>query len=156
MPAIRGLLYSIFRGSIEDMEDAEQEILFALYANIGKYRFESSFRTFLFRFARNKAIDLLRGKKREKKKEREVRSSFSNEAGEDPDTRMIETQKKELLLAALCRLDESERSLIVMKEQGGCSVEELARVFGIPAGTVKSRLHGIRKKLYLMVKEGMQ
>jgi RNA polymerase sigma-70 factor (ECF subfamily) len=153
VPAIRGLLYSILKGRTEDMEDAEQEILFALYRNLAKFRFESSFRSFLFRFARNKAIDLLRGNRREKKKAEAVKSAFSPEPETDTTEGLIANERIGQLTKALGRLDEQERSLVIMKEQGGCSIEELARVFGIPEGTVKSRLYNIRKKLFLAMKE---
>jgi RNA polymerase sigma-70 factor (ECF subfamily) len=156
VPAIRGLLYSIFKGNLEDVEDAEQEILLSLFTNLGKFRFRSSFRTFLFRFARNKAIDMLRRTKREKIKIEALQSLHENEVEQDPIGGMIDNQNKKLLFRALGSLPEDQRSLIVMKETGQCSVEDCARVFGIPVGTVKSRLHSIRRKLYLIIKEEMR
>jgi RNA polymerase sigma-70 factor, ECF subfamily len=153
MPAIRGLLYSIFRGNVEDMEDAEQEILLSLFAKLEKFKFKSSFRTFLFRFARNKAIDMLRKKRSEKGKTEMLKSVAAEMKASDPIENLIRDQHKELVARAIASLEEKDRSLIIMRETGLCSIEECARVFGIPEGTVKSRLHAIRKKLYGILKE---
>ena len=63
---MRRLLFGLFRGHREDMEDAEQEILLALYRSLSGFRFESGFKTYLYRFTRNKAIDIIRKKKRDR------------------------------------------------------------------------------------------
>jgi len=52
---------------------------------------------------------------------------------------------------ALASLHEDSRSVVLLADVEGFSVEEIAQVMGIPAGTVKSKLwrahQGLRKKL---------
>ena len=60
LPRVRRLLAALFNGSPEDMADAEQEILVGLWVGLDRFRFTASFRTWLYRYCRNKAIDLLR------------------------------------------------------------------------------------------------
>ena len=45
---------------------------------------------------------------------------------------------------ALARLPVSQRAVLVLRTQEGLSEQEIATVLGIPAGTVKSRLHRAR------------
>jgi len=45
---------------------------------------------------------------------------------------------------ALARLPVSQRAVLVLRTQEGLSEQEIAAVLGIPAGTVKSRLHRAR------------
>ena len=152
-PAIRRLLAGLFNGAAEDMEDAEQEILAALYVGIARFRFQSSFRTFLYRLCRNTAIDMLRSKRRERRRveaagrEALVRSAASREAVFDPDEGLVREASRGALRRALASLGPDERLLVVLKESEGLSVEEIARVLSIPQGTVKSRLHRSREKL---------
>ena len=68
LPRIRRLLAALLNGSAEDMADAEQEILVGLWVGLDRFRFASSFRTFLYRFCRNKAIDLLRREGRHRRR----------------------------------------------------------------------------------------
>ena len=48
-PMIRRLLYTLFDGQREEMEDAEQEIILCLFQRLEDFRFRSSFRTYLYR-----------------------------------------------------------------------------------------------------------
>lgn len=153
LPVIRRLLAGLFNGVAEDMEDAEQEILAALYVGISGFRFQSSFRTFLYRLCRNTAIDMLRSKVRERKRvqaagrEALALSANSPEAVFDPDHSLMREESRNALRRALASLGPDERLLVVLKESEGMSVEEIAHALSIPAGTVKSRLHRSREKL---------
>ena len=64
---MRRLLFTLFNGNRDDMEDAEQEILLSLFQSLSRFKGRSSFKTYLYRFCRNKAIDILRKNKRERK-----------------------------------------------------------------------------------------
>jgi RNA polymerase sigma-70 factor (ECF subfamily) len=52
-----------------------------------------------------------------------------------------------MLSRALAILDEETRSLLWLKEGEGLEVKELSRIFGLPEGTVKSRLSRGREKM---------
>lgn len=45
---------------------------------------------------------------------------------------------------ALARLPPSQRAVLVLRTREGLSEQEIATILGIPAGTVKSRLHRAR------------
>lgn len=54
---------------------------------------------------------------------------------------------KDHLDLALQQLDEDRRSLFLLRYQQDLSISELSRVFDVPEGTIKSRLHQIRNFL---------
>ena len=54
---------------------------------------------------------------------------------------------------ALAGLDVAHRAVIVHAYYGGASIAEVARRLGIPAGTVKSRLHYGLRALRLALQE---
>jgi RNA polymerase sigma-70 factor (ECF subfamily) len=54
---------------------------------------------------------------------------------------------------ALAELDETSRSVVVMRELSGMSYEEIADVLEIPLPTVKTRLFRARRLLQVSMKE---
>ena len=59
----------------------------------------------------------------------------------DPDDRVA------VLSEALQRLSGEARAVVSLKYLEGFDVEEIARILGVPEGTVKSRLHHARDRL---------
>ena len=147
LTSLRRLLYVLFKGNRHDMEDAEQEILLALYQNIRNFRFQSSFATFFYRFSRNKSIDLLRQKAKERQRSEQANISIVNKTQEDPEDEFIKKQESAILRAAFNRLKERERLLLLMRYVEELSITEISDITGLRSGTVKSGLHRSRKKL---------
>jgi RNA polymerase sigma-70 factor (ECF subfamily) len=143
------MLWAVFNGSVEDVKDAEQEILTALFIGLGSFRSASSFGTYFYRFCRNKAVDLLRRKKREA---RVLRAAVRHAAvqpwsGGDPEEGLLAEERRKCVWRALGRLSEDERLLLAMREGEGMGVGEIAGLLGMRPGTVKSRLFRAREKL---------
>ena len=51
------------------------------------------------------------------------------------------------LHAALAKLSEEHRQVLMLREFEGMAYEEMAEVLGVPRGTVESRLHRARNEL---------
>jgi len=154
LPRVRRLLAALFNGSAEDMADAEQEILAGLWIGLDRFRFDSSFRTYLYRFCRNKAIDLLRREGRHRRRVEAVRREAATAAPADPREGLDREERRLLVRRALGALAPDERVLVVMKDVEEMSVEEISAAMSLPAGTVKSRLHRVRGKLARRLGEG--
>jgi len=153
LDGLRRLLFVLLRGCREDMEDAEQEILLALFLGLKRFRFQSSFKTYFTSLARNRAIDLLRKKKSRAGKMALCRLESLKAEGSQPEELFIRQARREALLGALLGLEERERLLVLMKEVEGLSIRSIAAALRIPEGTVKSRLHRCREKLGRMLPE---
>jgi RNA polymerase sigma-70 factor (ECF subfamily) len=151
---LRRLLRSLLRGSREDLEDAEQEIFTELFLHLASFRFRSSFRTYFYRLARNRAIDFLR--RRQSRRSRLLRlqeAPVPPAPQPGPEEALLAREAGARLLSALFTLKEEERLLIVMKDSEDMPLSEIAAVTGVPEGTVKSRLHRARAKLVKSLQE---
>ncbi len=147
-PFIRKVIFAVFGGWPEEAEEAEQEVFIDLSENLHRFRGDSSFSTYLYRLAKNRAIDGLR-------KIRRGRSRFVTlpeiSGGEDPLDISIRNEDRRFLYAVLGQLKDEERMLILLKDIEGFSLEQITEMTGFPPGTVKSRLHRGRNR---MIKAG--
>jgi len=147
------MLSAMFRGNVPDIQDAEQEVFAALYASIGRFRFDSSLATFVYRLSRNTAIDSLRQKTRERRRILAVGRAAAGGHGPaadrvvDPDEELARGERRRRVGDALGRLSADERLLVLMKDCEDMGCAEIAAFFRLPEGTVKSRLHRTREKL---------
>ena len=64
-----------------------------------------------------------------------------------PDAGVAREQLRQLLERAVAGLPLSFRSVFVLREIEGLSVDEAAEALGIPPATVKTRLHRARQRL---------
>lgn len=141
-------------GNPSDAEDAAQEAFIKAWNSLRAFRGDSRFSVWLYRLTNNVCIDMLRRQKRRAT----VPLSQEDDEGEEieisiPDERFLpeeEAERRELrreVREALAALPEEWRSILVMRELGGLSYEELAEQLQLQTGTVKSRLSRARKKL---------
>ena len=154
LPSIRRLLYTLFNGQREDMEDAEQEIILSLFQALKNFQFRSSFRTYFYRLARNRGIDCLRRKRSRERAMARARPGLWNSEPADPEQQALRREEVQTLLGVLQTLRPGDRHLILMKDVEGFSIEEIADILAIPSGTVKSRLHRARGKLLRVARSG--
>ena len=154
LPSIRRLLYTLFNGQREEMEDAEQEIILSLFQGLKDFQFRSSFRTYFYRLARNRGIDCLRRKRSRERTLARVRLGLWNSEPEGPEQQALRREEIDTLLGVFQTLPSKDRQLILMKDVDGFSIEEIADILGVPPGTVKSRLHRAREKLHRTARRG--
>lgn len=155
LPSIRRMLYTLFNGQREDMEDAEQEIILSLYRGLRDFRFHSSFRTYLYRLARNRGIDCLRRKVSRKRMRSRLRLQLQNQEPVDPEQQALRRIQADTVLRAVQTLPLIDRQLIVMKDVDGFSLEQIAEIMEAPLGTIKSRLHRARNRLVNRLRGGL-
>ena len=144
-------------GNEDDALDAAQETFLRAYASLQSFRGESRFSTWICRLASNQCIDFLRARGRRINVVSLTSADPEEETGfqeiEIPDERFSPgnvLEKKELreaLSRGLQELPEEYRRILVLRELGGLSYEELEAELRLEAGTVKSRLSRARKKL---------
>lgn len=151
LPWLRRLLFSIFNGNTADMEDALQEILCGILHDLRRYRFQSAFKTFFYRYAKNKAVDLLRRMRRGKIRETAVVHGDGGVSRTTPEADFLRDETAQELKDALATLAKEDQTLLLMKDVEGFSFEEISAITGKKTGTLKSRLHRLRLKLFHML-----
>jgi RNA polymerase sigma-70 factor, ECF subfamily len=145
-------------GMVHNREDAlelTQETFVKAYENIGKFKGESSFYTWLYRIVVNLGIDFQRRERRHPTVAIEDRVSGSNdivdetlsEPAGDPFREVRAHEVGERVTQAINELTPDHKAVILLREVEGLSYEEISRVMQCSKGTVMSRLHYARKKL---------
>ena len=149
----QGVVMVVYRmcGDAGLAEDATQEAFIRAWVNLASYQPRSSLRNWLYRIAVNAALDILRRKPEESLEDEEVLMVTDRTPG--PETALIEKEQSAQLQQAMRSLPEAARSVIVLREYGGLSYQEIAAVLDIPIGTVMSRLNYARNRLREMLKE---
>ena len=130
------------------VDDAVQEACVRLIDALGLFRGQSSPATFMAAVARRAALDELRKGLRHgaRVKRAALLSDPPDHAGLDPAAEAERVAAYEGVMAVLCRLAEPDRSLLYLRDAEGMGVGELAVEFGLPEGTVKSKLARARAK----------
>ena len=147
------IIYGILRNH-NDAEDIAQQVFSKVYFSLKNFDFRSSLLTWVYKITVNECYDYLR-----KKKVRKL--VYESDFSEDDAMRMENTDiakdkttsvdttlaRRDYLAKLLTKLTEEERSLLLMKEVEGHSVEELADMTGINENTIKVKLFRARQKL---------
>jgi len=147
------IIYGILRNH-NDAEDIAQQVFAKAYFSIGRFDFRSSLLTWIYRITVNECYDYLR-KKRVRKlvyesdfsEEDARRLAHSAPARDTGPATDVTVAQRDLIRKLLARLPREERSLLLLKEVEGHSVEELAEMTGINENTVKVKLFRARQKL---------
>lgn len=150
---VRRLLVVMLPDSPEDREDVEQDILAALYLSLRRFRFRASFRTYLYRFCRNKAADFVRKRVRARRGEADLGVVEQAALVEDPGVAVARQETAQTVRDGLARLPEADRTILFLKESEELGLREIGRIMAIPIGTVKSRLSRARRRLAALLEE---
>ena len=138
----------------EDVEDIAQQVFLKAYFSLKRFDQRSAFSTWLYKITVNECWDLLRKKKvrplvfESELNEEQAHAYQSTEqsteyAGDVSD--QLETRQQ--LEQWLDCLEERDRTMLVLKEVQGFTVEEIAEIMGINGNTVKVRLFRARQKI---------
>jgi len=147
------IIYGILRNH-NDAEDIAQQVFAKIYFSIGNFDFRSSLLTWIYKITVNECYDYLR-KKRVRKlvyesdfSEDDALQMENSETAMDLGVPVDETlERRDLLLKLLSKVSEEDRTLMLLKEVEGHSVEELAQMTGMNENTIKVKLFRTRQKL---------
>jgi RNA polymerase sigma-70 factor, ECF subfamily len=151
---VHRLAFKVLRHE-EDAADALQDAFLSAYRNLGRFKGESTFSTWLYRIAMNAALMRLR-----KRREGMV-SLDQTSAGEDgvraplqiadwartPAEEMLNSELRDALRRAVDALPEDLAAVFLLREWEDKSNAEVAEILEISIPAVKSRLHRARVAL---------
>ena len=139
----------------EDANDLVQEAFIKAYKSIRSFKRQSSFYTWIYRIAVNCTLNHL---KRGKHRQCFSLDDIDNQIQNDPD--FVEllsyvtprrevglTELQEKLNAALQKLSEHHRAVVVLHDVQGLTHADIARTLRCSEGTVRSRLFYARRQL---------
>jgi RNA polymerase sigma factor (sigma-70 family) len=134
-------MYRISMSIINDDAEAEDIMQIAYlnaYRQLGNYRQESGFGTWLTRILINES--LLHKKRRTKKEKTLMETTFVDEHHETPLSGLMNKELKAILEKAVAGLPEKYRLVFVMREVQGMSTNETMDVLSLGESNVKARL----------------
>ena len=136
-------------GSAETTDDVLQTVWMKVLRGIRKLRRLDAFRVWLYRIARNEALQQLR------RKDSWVHLNESDAVGEledeaDGPFTVVDAKR---LHAALGRLKPPHREVLVLRFMEDLTYEQIAAIVGCAVGTVRSRIHYARRALRRVLKE---
>ncbi len=153
----QGRVFAVAGGILrnrEDVEDIAQQVFLKAYFSLKRFDQRSAFSTWLYKITVNECWDLLRKKKVRplvfeselNEEQAHAYQSTEEKAEYAPDvSEQLETRQQ--VGHWLDCLEERDRTMLVLKEVQGFTVEEIAEIMGINGNTVKVRLFRARQRI---------
>lgn len=151
-PIISRVTYRI-TGSVDVAEELAQEAFIRYYENMHKVPDARQAKYWLIRVSKNLALNYQKRKGRERKAferaYREPRPSIV-----DGETSVMREESFHAVQAALEKLPEKLKTVLVLKEYGNLSYNEIGATLGISEANVKVRVYRARERLSHYLNEG--
>lgn len=128
-------------GNTEDAMDATQNTFVRAYEHLDTFDASRRFFSWIYRIAVNESLNLRRA--------RRPGQSLGGVDRAEPATGdpVLRREQSELIDAALVRLPEEQRLVIVLRHFADMSYTEIGEAMNLPEKTVKSRLFEARQRL---------
>ena len=123
-------------------EDLAQDVFFKLYKHLEKFRFQSSFSTFLYRVNLNTVNSWLTRNKWKNL----LRLDQAPDRGER-DTRVEDEWHRKELWDEIARLPKKQRSVVMMRVSEELPYREISEITGMSEGSAKVNYHHALKTL---------
>jgi RNA polymerase sigma-70 factor, ECF subfamily len=131
-------------GEESSAEDALQETLLNIYRGISSFRGDSKVSTWISRIAINVCLGMLRKGKIRQCSELDDESLADLQAEStpfvDPLAQVSLAELRLLVREAFSRMSERQGVVVRLHDMEGNTIQEISKIIGCPAGTVKSRL----------------
>jgi RNA polymerase sigma-70 factor, ECF subfamily len=134
-------------GNPEDAKDATQEAFLRLHRSIAQIDSARSAGPWLCRVVVNACRDIGRDRQRSRLVPMEEWAAVTPECSASPESLASDRERERHLQLGLRQLPEKERAALLLREMEGLSTEEVARVLGSSAATVRSQICMARLKL---------
>jgi len=136
-------------------EEVSQDVFLALFRSLARFRGDSQLSTWIYRVVVNHCKNRKLYRNRRKMDQHEALEGERDDGlerqipaeGPGTDATVHRDEARELLHAALDKLDDSQREIILLRDIQDLGYEEISDLLDLPRGTVKSRLHRARQQL---------
>ena len=126
-------------------EDLVQEVFLDVWRKADNFQGRSTVSTWLLAIVRNKALDVRRHRSTQQLDE-DAAACIANSA-DTPEMATRKEQARSIIRKCLTQLSPAHREIIDLVYYHAKSIEEVAKIVGIPVNTVKTRMFHARKQL---------
>lgn len=131
-----------FCGNYAVAEDMTQETFIKLYVKKPKFHGRASFKTWLYRIARNTAVDYLRKSNRMSDITEEL-----TDFDENPEIEYFKEENKIQLHKSLCKLRSEYRQILWLIYFEGMSIDDASKILGKSKNNISVLLHRAKNSL---------
>lgn len=147
-----------FLGDYYEAEDTAQDVFIKAYNSLKRFRFESSFFTWLYRIAVNTCKNKVKTLEyRYRKKDMRINipedslgdynSGYMGNSSRNPNSDLENKERIKILQDTINTLPPDQKSVVILRDIQGLSYEEITEITGFKLGTLKSRLSRARSNL---------
>lgn len=138
-----------------EAEDVAQDVFVKAYQKIDLYHGKCSFLAWLLRIAYNESITHLRRRQPRTTSldDLAAQSDLMRCSTADKDAATVNEERIRMLSKAMDRLNKDEQLLVHMFYYEGRSLNDIAYIMDAKPNTLSARLHRIREKLLIMIKQ---
>lgn len=127
-------------------EEICQDVFFKVYLNLGRFQGKSSFKTWIYRIARNTYLDYVKAQQK-KLAHRTVELEHHLVAeGLGPEEHVLKRELSETVGRVLCQLDDKYRTLLILRDIQNLSYKEICQVTGLSLNNVKVGIYRARRE----------
>jgi RNA polymerase sigma-70 factor (ECF subfamily) len=145
-------------GNYEDANDCAQDVFIRVYKSLDRFRFKSSFSTWIYRisinvcknrlsssaFRRDRSVVRINGAR---DGDGEAMSMEIKDSSHTPNGAYERKEREDLIQRAIDSLPEKQRIVLILRDVEGYSYEDIVTISGYNLGTVKSRIARARERL---------
>lgn len=139
--------------SKEEAEEVAQDSFVKAFKNLGNFKGESKFSTWIYKIAYYASLDVV------KKNKRKINSDTIDEINEgdlgvtqDALKYIEEKERKKVIKEALLKLKEDERIILTLYYFEELSIKEISKIVDLSDDNIKVKLYRSRKKLASILK----
>ena len=142
-------------GHRADAEEVAQDVFLKIHRELGNFRFESAFTTWLYRITVNSAISTSRKTARRRTRQVEFDDGIAVEDERNATREAIEKEGNQAHVRSMLEaLNPDQRACIVLREMEGMRDGEIAEALRISINTVRSRIRRARETLVARARQG--
>ncbi len=152
------MIFNAVMGMVRNTEDARditQDAFFKAYRSLKSFRGDCKFSSWVYRIAVNAAKDFLRSESRRPHISLDADTEDDDGEGQpmqiaddstaaDPQASAEASETQRIVRAALARLSDNHREILILRDIEGYSYEDIADMLGLELCTVKSRINRAR------------
>ncbi len=141
-----GTVYYIV-GNLQDAQDALQEAFLRCWKNLDQVPDVKNLKAWVFRITLNVGRDIRKTAWNRKRKEMPDEPGLLAVEHQTPDRLASENEQLLLLERRIAELDEPDREVFLLRQNGDFTYRQIAELLDIPEGTAKTRMRRALEKL---------
>ncbi|MFC2156397.1 RNA polymerase sigma factor [Acidobacteriota bacterium] len=134
-------------GNMEDAMEIAQETIIKIFKYLHSFQSDKNFRNWVLKIVVNSTHDFWKKRKRDEGMMEEHKRSVFGLSSENPEKRLMQREIREKINSCLKALSPKERSVFLLRDGEGMSIQETSSILGYSSASVRTHLCRARKKI---------